>query len=63
MKQTRASSAYSYPLLIRQLWHTPMACNPDAEIVSGTEWRFSYRELRARVGRLASGLTSLGVKP
>ena len=63
MKQTRASSAYSYPLLIRQLWHTPMAWNPDAEIVSGTEQRFSYRELRARIGRLASGLTSLGVEP
>ena len=63
MKQTRASSAYSYPLLIRQLWHTPMAWNPDAEIVSGTERRFSYRELRARVGRLASGLKSLGVEP
>jgi len=63
MKQTHASSAYSYPLLIRQLWHTPMALNPDAEIVSGTERRFSYRELRARVSRLASGLKSLGVEP
>ena len=63
MKQTHASSAYSYPLLIRQLWHTPMASNPDAEIVSGTERRFSYRELRARVGRLAFGLKSLGVRP
>jgi fatty-acyl-CoA synthase len=43
-----------------------MACNPDAEIVSGGEHgvrRFSYRELRARVGRLASGLASAGVGP
>jgi fatty-acyl-CoA synthase len=62
MKQTHASSAYAYPLLIRQLWHSPMACNPDAEIVSGTQRRFSYRELRGRVGQLASGLTSFGVK-
>jgi len=63
MKQTHASSAYAYPLLIRQLWHTPMSCNPEQQIVSGTQRRFSYRELRARVGRLASGLTSVGVKP
>ncbi|MCP4333644.1 MAG: fatty acid--CoA ligase [Gammaproteobacteria bacterium] len=63
MEQTHASSVYSYPLLIRQLWHTPMAWNPDAEIVSGIERRFTYRELRARIGRLASGLKSLGVEP
>jgi len=63
MKPTHASSAYSYPLLIRQLWHSPMACNPDEEIVSGTQRRFSYHELQARVGRLASGLTSIGVRP
>jgi fatty-acyl-CoA synthase len=39
-----------------------MARNPDAEIVSGSQRRFSYRELQARVGRLASGLIRLGVK-
>ena len=63
MKQTHASSAYAYPLLIHQLWHTPMSTNPEQQIVSGTQRRFSYRELRARVARLASGLTSIGVKP
>jgi len=63
VKETRATSAYDYPLLISQLWHTPMSCNPEQEIVSGESWRFSYRELRARVGQLASGLASIGVKP
>ena len=63
MQETHASSAYTYPLLIRQLWHNPMACNPDQEIVSGLHRRFSYRELRARIGLLAAGLSSIGVKP
>ncbi|MDH3538166.1 MAG: fatty acid--CoA ligase [Gammaproteobacteria bacterium] len=62
MKATRASSAYAYPLLIRQLWHTPMSCNPNQEIVSGAERRFSYRELHERVHQLAAGLSSIGVR-
>jgi fatty-acyl-CoA synthase len=63
MQEIHASSAYAYPLLIRQLWHNPMACNPDQEIVSGLHRRFSYRELRARIGLLAAGLASIGVEP
>ena len=43
MKETHASSAYTYPLLIKQLWHTPLTCNPEQQIVSGLERRFSYR--------------------
>jgi fatty-acyl-CoA synthase len=63
MQEIHASSAYTYPLLIRQLWHNPMASNPDQEIVSGLHRRFSYRELRARIGLLAAGLASIGVEP
>lgn len=63
MKPTRASSAYEYPLLIKQLWHTPLACHADQEIVSGDDHRFSYRQLRERIGRLGSGLAAFGVKP
>jgi acyl-CoA synthetase (AMP-forming)/AMP-acid ligase II len=63
MQQTHAPSAYSYPLLIKQLWHTPLSCHQDQEIVSGLDKRFSYRQLRERIGRLASGLESIGVKP
>ncbi|MGD8348483.1 MAG: fatty acid--CoA ligase [Gammaproteobacteria bacterium] len=60
MIETHASSAYSYPLLIRHLWHAPMTCNPRQEIVSG-DTRYDYGALYARVERLAGGLASLGI--
>ncbi len=60
MIETHAASAYSYPLLIKHLLHTPLACHPQQEIVSGKN-RFSYRDLRQRIGQLASGLATLGV--
>jgi fatty-acyl-CoA synthase len=56
-----ARSAYKYPLLIKQLWHTPLAQAPDQEIVYRGVKRFTYRQLRERIGRLASGLATLGV--
>jgi fatty-acyl-CoA synthase len=55
-------SAYEYPLLIKQLWHAPLMQAPDQEIVYRNIKRFTYRELRERIGRLASGLTALGVR-
>jgi fatty-acyl-CoA synthase len=60
MNETHAASAYSYPLLIKQLLHTPLACNPDQEIVSGNS-RYNYRVLRQRIGQLANGLATLGI--
>ncbi len=59
----RTPSAYSYPLLIKHLWHTPLSHTPDQEIVYRDLRRLTYREVRERVGRLASGLAGLGVKP
>jgi fatty-acyl-CoA synthase len=56
------AEAYHYPLLLKQLWHTPLAQAADQEIVYRDMKRFTFRELRERVGRLASGLASLGVK-
>ena len=56
-------AAYPYPLLLKQLWHTPLAQAADQEIVYRDTKRFTFRELRERVGRLASGLASLGVTP
>ena len=56
-----AKSAYKYPLLIKQLWHTPVMQAPDQVIVYRGIKRFTYRELRERIGRLASGLARLGV--
>ncbi len=56
-----AKAAYQYPLLIKQLWHTPLVVAPDQEIVYRDLKRFTYRQLRERIGRLASALNKLGV--
>jgi fatty-acyl-CoA synthase len=56
-----ATSAYKYPLLIKQLWHSPLMQAPDQEIVYRDTKRFTYRQLRERIGRLASGLARLGL--
>jgi fatty-acyl-CoA synthase len=54
-------SAYQYPLLIKQLWHTPLMQAADQAIVYRGLKRFTYRQSRERVGRLASSLARLGV--
>ena len=59
----RTPSAYDFPLLIKQLWITPLANAPRNEISYRGERRQTYIETRARVGRFASALASLGVKP
>ena len=56
------SSAYAYPLLIKQLLHTPLATAPDQEITYQGKLRYSYRTLNERIGRLANGLAGLGVE-
>ena len=55
-------SAYAYPLLIKQLLHTPLATAPDQEITYQGKLRYSYRTLRERIGRLANGLACLGIE-
>ena len=59
----RTPSAYDFPLLLKHLWYTPLAHRPDQEIVYRDVCRFTYREVRERIARLASGLASLGVRP
>jgi fatty-acyl-CoA synthase len=56
-------SAYGFPLLIKGLLESGVTRAPEQEIVSGNQNRFTYREFAERVGRLASGLASLGVEP
>jgi acyl-CoA synthetase (AMP-forming)/AMP-acid ligase II len=58
-----AKSAYHYPLLIKHLWHAPLLQASGQEIVYRDLRRFTYRELRERVGRLASALAGVGVRP
>lgn len=59
----RTASAYSYPLIIKNMFYAPVVKNPAQEIVYRGEHRFSYQEFHKRVHRLADGLTKLGVKP
>jgi fatty-acyl-CoA synthase len=58
-----AKSAYQYPLIFKQLWHTPRVQAPDQEIVYRDLKRFTYLEIRERIGRLASALSKAGVVP
>ncbi|WP_133646154.1 fatty acid--CoA ligase [Paraburkholderia flava] len=57
-----SSSAHSYPLLIKQLLHTPLAVRPQQEIVYRDQVRLNYASLRGRIGQLASALGSIGVQ-
>jgi fatty-acyl-CoA synthase len=58
---TAAANAYAFPLLIKQLWNAPLVRFAEQEIVYRDLQRFSYRELRARVGRLAALFAALDV--
>jgi len=59
----RTASAYAYPLLIKQLLHTPLANAAEQEIVYRDQSRYSYREFAKRVARLANTLRAQGVRP
>jgi fatty-acyl-CoA synthase len=54
-------SAYVYPLLIKQLLINSLSLYGDQEITYRGELRYSFREFRQRIGRLASALGTLGV--
>jgi fatty-acyl-CoA synthase len=58
----RASNAYAYPLLIKQLLHAPMAHARAQQIVYRDLRRHTYAELQARLARLANALDGLGVR-
>lgn len=50
-----------YPLLIKQLLHTPLANAADQEIIHAEFSRYTYRELAARLARLGTVLSGLGL--
>jgi acyl-CoA synthetase (AMP-forming)/AMP-acid ligase II len=56
-------SANGFPLLIKGLLESGVTRDPEQEIVSADSTRLTYRQFAERVGRLASGLASLGVEP
>jgi len=55
-------SAYSYPLLIKNLLLPPLTYAPDQEIVYSDKKRYTYRIFSQRIAQLANALTALGVK-
>lgn len=57
------ASAYSYPLLIKNLLQAPLGNRPEQTITYKGNLRFTYTQFRERVARLASALVGLGVKP
>jgi fatty-acyl-CoA synthase len=56
-------SAYTYPLLIKQLLHSAKATAGDQEIVYRDHSRYTYRQFFERIGRLANALSGLGIAP
>ena len=56
-----SSSAYDYPLLIKQLLTRSNIASATGEIVSGTSTRFGYTEFNERIGRLANALSANGI--
>jgi fatty-acyl-CoA synthase len=58
-----AESAYRYPLLIKQLLHTPLATARCQEIVYRDRMRYTYEILARRISRLGNTLAALGVAP
>ncbi len=55
-------SAYTYPLLVKQLLVNSVAVHGGQEISYRGERRYRYRDFRERIGRLASMLAALGVR-
>ena len=58
----RTASAYTYPLLIKNLLQAPVVDDPQQEIVYRDQFRFTYAELKQRIAKLANALTEIGVK-
>ncbi|MDA3807839.1 MAG: fatty acid--CoA ligase [Thiomicrorhabdus sp.] len=58
----RTASAYTYPLLIKNLLQAPAVNDPQQEIVYRDQARFTYAEFRQRVCKLANTLSEIGVK-
>ncbi|CAM4403717.1 fatty acid--CoA ligase [Comamonas aquatilis] len=58
---TPTPSAYTYPLLIKQLLINAMSLHGEQEITYRGQMRYSYRDFSQRIGQLAHALTALDV--
>ncbi len=52
----------SYPLLLKQLWHTPLVNAAAQEIVYRDQLRMTYRQAYARIGRFGAALAANGFR-
>jgi fatty-acyl-CoA synthase len=59
----KTPSAYSYPLLIKNLLSTPLTLFPKQQIVYRNLRTYDYTTLAKRIARLAHLLEKLGVEP
>ncbi len=55
-------SAYSYPLLIKNILNTPVTYSPRQEIIYRNQFRHTYESFYRRVHHLACALKKAGVK-
>ena len=55
-------SAFSHPLLIKNLLTTPLIYSPQQKIVYRDQKEITYAEFGTRICQLAHGLNKLGVK-
>src|SRR5690606_12585797 len=51
-----------YPLLLKQLWHTPLANASEQEIIYRDRLRLSYRQVYERINQGAAALAAEGVR-
>ncbi|MFW6414952.1 MAG: fatty acid--CoA ligase [Thermodesulfobacteriota bacterium] len=61
-KIEKTSSAYDFPLLIKNILNSPLKYTPDREIVYRDQMRYDYKTMSSRVSRLANALEDLGLK-
>jgi fatty-acyl-CoA synthase len=59
----KTPSAYSYPLLIKNILQMPLIYAPKQEIIYRDIKRYDYLTLNQRIGQLANALKSLKVGP
>lgn len=52
----------NYPLLLKQIWHTPLANAADQPIIYRDQYRLNYRQTYARINQFATALAASGVK-
>ncbi|PSJ18785.1 long-chain-fatty-acid--CoA ligase [Nitrosomonas supralitoralis] len=52
----------SYPLLLKQLWHTPLANAADQEIIYRDRLRLSYYQVYTRIEQFCAALATYGLQ-